>query len=56
MFHFMLTIFRRGRTPVRPAYPVIFRDARGRVPYVKGKSPVNKNYYNLKHEYSTIQM
>ena len=35
VFHFILTIFCRGRTPVRPAHPAIFRDAQGRVPYGK---------------------
>jgi len=29
------SIFRRGRTPVRPAHPVILRNAQGRVPYIK---------------------
>jgi len=29
------SIFRRGRTPVRPAHPAILRDAQGRVPYIK---------------------
>jgi len=28
-------IFRRGRTPVRPAHPIILRYAQGRVPYIK---------------------
>jgi len=45
----MLAIFRRGRTPVRPAHLSILRDAQGRVPYGTNKFPVNKNCYNLKH-------
>jgi len=38
---FHVTIFRRGRTPVRPAHPAILRDAQRRVPYIKDKFPVN---------------